>query len=83
MASGDHDNDMDVQIYEPMKIDDNNDTTMDAVEDYSRRPARPRPHKDENFVHSAVINNCCPIPVNEVVKGRNVLKLHPSWERLH
>lgn len=42
--------------------------------------ARPRPHKDENFLHSAVINNRCPIPANEVFKGKNVRKLHPSWE---
>lgn len=46
MASGDHDNDMDVQVYEPMKIDDNNDTTMDAVEDYSRRPGQ-----SSNYAH--------------------------------
>lgn len=46
MARGDHDNDMDVQICEPMKIDDNNDTTMDAVEDYSRQPGQ-----SSNYAH--------------------------------
>lgn len=46
MARGDHDNDMDVQMYEPMKIDDINDTTMDAVEDYSHRPGQ-----SSNYAH--------------------------------
>lgn len=46
MARGDHDNDMDVQLSEPMESNDNRDVAMDDVEDYSRRPGQSR-----NYTH--------------------------------